>query len=83
MLHQAPCIIEKFDGCKSNPEISSTKKVPEHIPSGFSVSTVSLFKSIENINDIYRRKDCIKKFCEFLRERAMNIVNFRKKKWSC
>ena len=29
------CIKEKIDGCKSNPENSSTAKVSEDIPSGF------------------------------------------------
>ena len=29
------CIIEKIDGCKNNPENSSTAKVNLHIPSGF------------------------------------------------
>ena len=33
-------IIEKIDGCKNNPENSSTTKVSEHIPSGFSMSTI-------------------------------------------
>ena len=28
-------IMEKIDGCKNNPENSSTTKVCEHIPSGF------------------------------------------------
>ena len=32
-------IIEKTDGSKNNPENSSTTKVSEHIPSGFSMST--------------------------------------------
>ena len=35
------CIIEKTDGCKNNPEDSSTAKVKEHIPSCFSKSTIS------------------------------------------
>ena len=34
-------IIEKTDECKNNPENSSTTKVSEHIPSGFSISTIS------------------------------------------
>ena len=34
-------IIENIDGCKNNPENSSTTKVTEHIPSGFSMSTMS------------------------------------------
>ena len=74
------CVIEKTDGCKNNPENSSTTKVSEHIPSGFSMSTISSFRSIENKHDVYRGKDCMKKFCEFLREHAMKIINFKKKK---
>ena len=31
-------------------------KVSEHIPSVFSISTVSSFRSIENRHDIYRGK---------------------------
>ena len=34
---------------------------------------------MENKHDLYRCKDCLKKFCEFLRERAMKIFNFKKK----
>ena len=32
---------KKIDGCKNNPEKSSTTKLGQDIPSGFSVSTVS------------------------------------------
>ena len=38
-------ILENIDGCKNNPENSSTTKVTEHIPSGFSMSTISYFKA--------------------------------------
>ena len=31
-------LIETYDGCKNNPENSSTTKVGEHIPSGLSMS---------------------------------------------
>ena len=41
-------IIEKIDGCKNNSENSSTSKLSEHIPSDFSMSTTSSFRSIEN-----------------------------------
>ena len=56
------CIIEKIDGCKNNLKKSSTTKVSKHIKSGFSMSTVSSFKSIEDKHDAYRGKDCMKKF---------------------
>ena len=44
------------------------------------MSTISSFKSIENKHDVYRGKDCMEKFCKFLREYAVNIINFKMKK---
>ena len=38
------------------------------------------FKSIENKNDECKGKDCIKKFCESLREHAMEIIGENRKK---
>ena len=42
------CIIKMTDRCKNNPENSSKTKVSEYIPSGFSMSTISPFKNLEN-----------------------------------
>ena len=50
------CISEKNNGYnpennnnpENNPENSSTTKVCKHIPSGFSMSTIFSFRSIEN-----------------------------------
>ena len=42
--------------------------------------TILSFKRIKNNCHAYRGKDCMKKFCEFLREHAMKIINFKKKK---
>ena len=64
------CIIEKIDRCKNSPENSS-----EHIPSGFSMSTKSFFKSIENKHDLYRGKDCMKKVLKFWRKNE--VINQR------
>ena len=47
------CIIEKIDGYKNNPKNSSTTKVSEHVSSGFPMSTISSFRSIENKHDVY------------------------------
>ena len=43
------------------------------------MSTILSFKSIESKHDEYRGKDCMKKFCESLREHATKIINFKKK----
>ena len=56
------CMTEKIGGRKNNPENSSTTKVSKRTPSGFSISTICSFRSIGIEHDVYRRKDCIKKF---------------------
>ena len=33
-------LIKKIDGCAKNPEKSSTRKIREHIPCGYSMSTI-------------------------------------------
>ena len=45
---------------------NKTTKVRKHIPSGFSMSTISSFRSTENKHDVYRGKDFMKKFYESL-----------------
>ena len=60
-------IIEKIDGCKHNPENSSTKKANKHIPSCFLISTISSFRGIENKHDVCKGRDCMENFCESLR----------------
>ena len=42
--------------------------------------TILSFKSIENKHDVYCGKDCMKGFIESLREHAMEIISFKKKK---
>ena len=66
-------MIERIDEFKSLPENSSTTKGSEHIPSGFSMFTISSFKSIENKDDVYKDKDGMKKFCEFFR---LHLINY-------
>ena len=41
-------LIKEIDGCANNPESSSTRKIFEHIPCGYSMSTIWAFDNIEN-----------------------------------
>ena len=41
---------------------------------------ISSLKSIKNKNDVYRQEDCTKKFCRSLKEHAMKIIKFEKRK---
>ena len=73
-------LIRKIDGCANNLEISSTIKIGEHIPCGYSMPTIWGFDHIEDKHTLYRGKYCMKKFCTSLREHAQNITDFEKKK---
>ena len=44
------------------------------------MSTISPFRSTENKHDVYRGKICMKKFHKSLREHAIEIIHFKKKK---
>ena len=73
-------LIKKIDGCENNLEKSSTTKMCEHIPCGYSISTIWRFDHIEDKHTLYRGKDFMKKLCESLREQAKRINDFEKKK---
>ena len=77
------CISEKTYGCKNNSENSYTTKLSKQILSGFSMSTLFSFRSIKNKLDVYRGKEWMNEFCEFLKrernERKNNKYNFERK----
>ena len=73
-------LIKKIDGCANNQEKSSTTKIGEHIPCGYSLSTIWAFDHIENKHTLDHWEDCMKKFCSSLREYGTNILSFEKKK---
>ena len=53
------CLIKKIDRCENLKKIIHSKRC-DHIAPGFSMYTISSFKSIENKHHIYRGKDCMK-----------------------
>ena len=59
------CIIEKIDWCKNNPENSFATKVSKNISSGFSMSTISSFRSIEDKYDVTEVKIAWKSFVNY------------------
>ena len=42
------------------------------------MSTIWAFDHIENKHSLYHGKDCMKKFCESLKDHAKNIIDFEK-----
>ena len=73
------CLLEKMSTYQNNPNESSTDEINKHIPSGYSLFTECLFDRAKNKLDHYRGKDCMKKFCNNLREHATKIITRRKK----
>ena len=52
-------------------------KIGQHIPCGYSMLMIQEFDYIENKHTLYCRKDWMKKFYEFLRQHAKNIIDFK------
>ena len=73
-------LIRKIDASENNLENTSTTKIGNHIPCGYLMSTFWGFNHIEDKQTLYRGKDCMKRFCESLREHGKSIIDFEKKK---
>ena len=73
------CLLKKIDICYNNPDLSSTTKINQHIPSGYSIYTNCLFDKSNNKLSYYRGEDCMKRFCKDLNDHATKIIDFKKK----
>ena len=72
-------LITKIDRCANNPKNSSTAKMFEHIPFGYSMPKIWTIDHIEKRHFI-SWEDCMKNFSESLREHTKEIFDFEKKK---
>ena len=72
-------LLEKMNTCHNNLEKLSTTKINEHTPTGYSLFTHCLFDTTKNKIDYYRGKNCLKNFCQDLREHAVKISNYEQK----
>ena len=43
------------------------------------MSTICAFYHVENKHSSYSGEDCMKKFCQSLRENGKNVIDFKKK----
>ena len=71
--------MKKIDTCYNNPDLSSTTKINQHIPSGYSIYTNCSFDKVNNKLSYYRGEDCMKRFCKDLNNHATKIIDFKKK----
>ena len=73
------CLLKKIDTCYNNRDLSSTTKINQHIPSGYSIYTNCSFDKSNNKLSYYRGEDCMKRFCKDLKDHATKIIDFKKK----
>ena len=76
------CLLKKIDTCYNNPDLLSTTKINQHIPSGYSMYTSCSFDKSNNKLSYYRGEDCMKRFCKDLKDlkdHATKIIDFKKK----
>ena len=76
-------LLEKMYSCQNNPEKSYTEKKTKHAPSGYSLFTNCSFDATKNKLVCYRGKYCMERFCKDLREHAIKVIDYVKKKKSC
>ena len=63
----------------NNPKKTSITEINEHMPSGYSFCTHSLFDTTKNRFDYHRGKNCMKNLYLDLRQHATEIINYEKK----
>ena len=73
------CLLLKINGCLTNPDKPYTEKKAIHKLSDYSLVTCCSFDKSKNDQQYYRGKDCMKTFCEDLKDQAMKIINHEKK----
>ena len=73
-------ILEPIQRVSNNPNLSSTRGVNVHMPSGWCVYSEFAYGSVTNPLTQYRGLDCINKFCE--KNLNAYIILFQSFQWS-
>ena len=68
------CLLLKMNTCNNNPNMSYTTAKALHKPSGYSLLTSCSFDKSKNKQTYYRGRDCIKRFCDDLKEHVTRIM---------
>ena len=74
------CLLRKINICRNNHEKSYTEKKAVHKASGYSLVACCSFDKWKNEQKYYRGEDCMKIFCRDLKDQAMKIINYEKRK---
>ena len=62
-------------GFKADPEESYTTKINQRIPSGYCVYSKFSYGEVKDPLKLYRGKDCVEKFCDYIKEEAHRLYH--------
>ena len=68
-------ILEPIQGASNNPNVSSTRGVDIHTPSGWCIYSKFAYGKVTNPLTQYRGSDCVKKFCEHIISEAKRLYS--------
>ena len=68
-------ILEPIQGASNNPNVSSTREVNVHTPSGWCVYSHFSYGHVTKPLTQYRGPDCVRKFCEHIISEAKRLYN--------
>ena len=66
-------ILEPTESPDPDPNQPYTNKVNQHRPSGWCVYSKFAYGEVKDSLKIYRRKDCVKKFCDYVKREAHRL----------
>ena len=69
------CLLEIIRSCINNPKKSYTERKAKQKLSGRATTLKCSFDATKNKYDYYRERDCIKKLCKKLKDRAIELIN--------
>ena len=66
-------ILEPIQGVSNDPNISSTRGVNTHKPSGWCLDSKFTYGQVKNPTTQYRGADCVERFCEKIISEAKRL----------
>ena len=69
----------KVSTCENSPEEPHTERIAKYEPSGHSCRLIYSFDSTKNKYRRRREEGCAKRFCEDVREFALEVINYEEK----
>ena len=68
-------ILEPIQGARNDPNVSSTRRVNVHTPSGWCLYSKFAYGNINNPLTQYSGSDCVERFCEHIVSEAKKLYN--------